>query len=611
MVIKSLDSWGNRTCALLPANIRAALENVPLPNWLIAELRLHEGATVSDLGRNIWNAPDVESVSPRARSYVVNLVRSRQKEILELNALDRPWPAALDPHGIPWTVRTQNCLRNSGLIENPAHLERVTFGELLDMRAMGWLSVIDFACTTEAAIDKLDTLLATNESEAPTSQSSLVKAIDAVWADQISEQDPRFADLMPPGEGTVLERLEQLTSEPGDNLIPQVALGEAVGRIEARTRQVAEMPLEDALNDLLRKLSGLSGRKLDGLAARLGWSGNPPVTLREAGEIMGLTRQRVNQIQEQFAKRMPEHPIFMPQIDRATETIRQHAPLSIADANKLLRKKRISRIDFHPRSLFSIATTCGHTPGFTVDRAREAVVTDATAEISGAIAQIARKQAGSSGATNLQEVIAQLVKQGAEIDEERAKRYLQTVSEFEFLEDDWFWCPRGKIARNRLRNVTRKMLSVASPIKVSTLREGLKRVYKYRESTSSWPLAVLPRSVLRPFYQAHPEFVLREDDYVESTRLLSYQELLGKTERTLVDVVRSSPASVLDRASFARECLKRGLKRTHLWDVPDLQPHYRTRWYRYLVSEGNRSESSCGRGGSAGKRAECSREEDS
>ena len=426
---------------------------------------------------------------------------------------------------------------------------------------MGCVSIIDFACVAEAAIENLDNALAADEQSDPIRHAVLLEAINSTWADQVSARDPRFAELMPPGEGTVFERLEQLTSEPHENIVAQVALAQAVKGIQARASQISNMPLEDALGDFLERLSGLSGKRLEGLAVRLGWSGKPSITLREAGSVMRLTRQRVQQIEQRVLDRLPDHQIYMPQIDRAMTLLRQHSPLSISDAKKLLRKKGVSRADFHPASVIAVAISCGRTTGFTLDKPRECVVTDSTVESSVAITSVARKQARASGVTNVQEVTAQLVKQDIQIDEETTTRYLRSMSDFEFLEDDWFWCPPGNRDRNRLRNVTRKMLSVASPIRVGSLREGVRRVYKYREATGGlhWPIGVPPRSVLRAFYEAHPEFVLRDTDYVESAELLQYQDVLGDTERTLVNVVRSSPASVLDRASLVRQCVKRGM----------------------------------------------------
>jgi hypothetical protein len=70
---------------------------------------------------------------------------------------------------------------------------------------------------------------------------------------------------------------------------------------------------------------------------------------------------------------------------------------------------------------------------------------------------------------------------------------------------------------------------------------------------------VPPRSVLRAYYQAHPEFEIDDSDLVKPTEPLDYRVELALNDTILVDVLRSSPASVLDRASFAAECERRSM----------------------------------------------------
>jgi hypothetical protein len=138
---------------------------------------------------------------------------------------------------------------------------------------------------------------------------------------------------------------------------------------------------------------------------------------------------------------------------------------------------------------------------------------------------------------------------------------LTQFSRLEFLEPSWFWNPSGKPERNRLRNFSRKMLSVATPIDIQVIREGVRRAYRYRtwRGLGAWPLVVPPRSVLRQFYETHNEFSIDQDDCVRPATSLDYRMELGETEQVLVDVLRSSPACVLDRSSFGRECVERGV----------------------------------------------------
>ncbi|HEX9867547.1 MAG TPA: hypothetical protein VGC99_02955, partial [Candidatus Tectomicrobia bacterium] len=90
--------------------------------------------------------------------------------------------------------------------EDRLALSNLTYKELLDLPAMGILSVLDFASTVEAAMDQLNVVgdlsplpmqIENIELEGqlqdpprPDLRDRLLKVIDASWASQISEQDP-------------------------------------------------------------------------------------------------------------------------------------------------------------------------------------------------------------------------------------------------------------------------------------------------------------------------------------------------------------------------------------------------------------------------------------
>src|SRR5262245_17117193 len=105
------------------------------------------------------------------------------------------------------------------------------------------------------------------------------------------------------------------------------------------------------------------------------------------------------------------------------------------------------------------------------------------------------------------------------------------------------------------------MLSVASPIELGVIREGIRREYRYRghRGMKTWSLLVPPRSVLRTYYEAHPEFIVEDGEMIKACEPLDYRLELALNDAILVDVLRSSPACVLDRASLATECTRRSM----------------------------------------------------
>jgi hypothetical protein len=172
---------------------------------------------------------------------------------------------------------------------------------------------------------------------------------------------------------------------------------------------------------------------------------------------------------------------------------------------------------------------------------------------------IAKRQASASGATNIDEVLAELESKGMSVD--LARPLVEMEPELHFLIDDWFWYDNSIANRNRIRNVTRKMLSVTSPISVESLREGIRRNFKYRQyrGLGTWPLVVPPRNVLQAIYQAHPEFTINDANEVDSVAPLDIRNELPGAEGIMVEILRSSPTSVMDRRTLWRRCTERGI----------------------------------------------------
>jgi hypothetical protein len=578
-------AWGNPGAPLLPESLRLAWADEALPPWVITEAGLPEGSTMAALDSRVW-VSGMQFRWPRLCNFIVNLVHSRRREIEHLPVFVRPWPASLSPLQLPWRTRTRNCLEKSGWIDDRLALSNLTYKDLLELPAMGILSVLDFASTVEAAMDQLnvmgdlsplqlefDTIAPEGQVQYPPRpdlRDRLLKVIDAIWAPQISEQDPRFVDLLPAGEGTIFERIDAYTSSPADYQLEEQSLAEAIPAIEARIHEIDSLPLDVALKDFLAAMSGYSGKKLEALLARLGWSGHEPITLEEAGRIAGITRERIRQLLKRIQDRMPDHPVYMPALDGAINVLVSHAPIAAEQAAQLLVTLGISSKPFSPMSIFEAGKGCEREIPFRIEehRGRLMVVTDSHGQHANTVLAIAHRQAIASGSTNTAEVSAEALSDGIGITEEQIHEILRIFPDVQFLEDQWFWYPKGRKGWNPIRRYVRKMLSVVSPINVIAIREGLRREYRYRNSQKpkKWDLLVPPRSVLRQFFTAHPEFKINELDQVTPVMPLDYRLELTATEQILVDVIRSSPTGVLDRSSYALQCIDRGMN-SHTFSV--------------------------------------------
>ena len=536
----------------------------------------------------------INRCSARLRNFLISIVAKRRDEIASICVLQDPWPIGLDPAKIPWRVRTRNVLERSGLPTSESSLSKVTFRDLFALRGMGAISVLDFACTSEAAIDSVSMMEQTvdpldqeksdagkrgknaeaqnvgDQAQAETNRRNanirdiLAATAQESWSHRVSELDPRFAPLLPPGAGTVFERIDALFSGlPTAFFSDESALEASIHKVRAKIERMGAMRLEDALRGYLRGLSRVSGARLDALVARFGWGGRPPLTLEEAGAKAQLTRERIRQIQARTLTRVPPHAVIMPALDRALDLLQANAPLSPDAAALLLAKERVANRPFHPLGVLEAAAVCGRTPTFEIARARgrELVVSNPLQGIANAVIQTAFIQAGASGVSNVLEVTEECNQNGMKVSESQVRQVLRGLSDAQFLADDWFWRPNGLADRNRLRNVTRRILCVSSPVSVAVLREGVRREYTVRRARGSakWRLVVPPRNVMEAFYRANPEFRVDEAGLVSPSEPLDYRFELNRTEQTLLLVLRSSPTCLLDRTAFARGCIARGM----------------------------------------------------
>ncbi len=559
--------WGKSPTPLIPEVLRKLWERDRLPTWVARDAGLSDDTTLIDLGPEMWSK--VEVAPERLKNYVIALVEARYDQIRNVPVLNRPWPLSLDPAVVPWRPRTRNGLIAAGLIGNEKQLSALTFGQLRNVPHLGILSILDFACVAEIAILTRDIPDNANLQGDESALELLCEVISEPWADVVSEEDPRFADLFPlTGRGTVFQRIDALTggdAEPAGaelrslfdtaNAYSLVALAEAVKAVQLRVRQIESQTLEVSLIDYLTAMLRQKPRvgptalsEKDRVAAMAA------TTLEAAAGVIGVTRERVRQIQSLLTSRLPGQPPLMPALDRALEEIAKGCPMGERAFARSLRSKRITAIDFHPLSLIAAAEFCKRDPNFSVEKVAAGWwVSAGPAPIhSRKVVFEARSQAAAYGMSNVDEVAAAVEAEGLHLNGESISELLREYSAAEFLSDKWFWFPDGK--RNRAWNQVRKMLSVYPSLELGVIREGLRRKYKFRGLS-----LVPPRSVLEAFFAAHPSFAIDDDKHVRSVEPLDYRSLLGAVETIFVEVLRQSPSGLLDRASFESACDARGV----------------------------------------------------
>lgn len=563
-------AWGDSGTPWLPTSLREAWAEDRLPVWAVHLGGLHKDARVGDL-RFI---PEADANSrERLTNLAALLLKHRVADAGLIQALSGNIPSALDLANLPYSTRTRNCLAAEGLLSDRSQAASVTFSQLLRIPRMGIRSALDFACTTEGAMRQYELLRNEAAESANQEHCQLQQMIEDLadvagepWADQISELDPRFKQILPSGRGSVLERVEKVISDTGMAEIRE--LYGATLEVREKVAAISSLPLDRALEELLDRSYKLSEVRRAGFLDRLGWRGKPPQTLQAVGSQFGITRERVRQIEAKILDRLPPKPIFMPPLERAIALLEASGPVSPEEAAKALEQHGIASIPFSPQSVLSAAEICGHATSLRIRtiKGTRVLLGRWKEGLAKKLALSAFRQCGASGVSNVAAVVEHAVSEGLKVTEEEAEGLLKLIPALQFLTDTWFWHPGAPLGRNRLRNVCRKMLSVASPISIQKLREGTRREYAFRMAShhSRWQLRVPPADVFRRFLEVHPEFCMDASGNARSTTPLDYTVELGEVYKTVVEVLRASPSGVLDRQSIRDACLGHGINASSL-----------------------------------------------
>lgn len=127
---------------------------------------------------------------------------------------------------------------------------------------------------------------------------------------------------------------------------------------------IDEPSLERTLEALMR-WAGVRETRQAGLMARLGWPDGRRRSLQEAGDMLGLTRERMRQIQARFEGRVRGR-VRLPALERVLASVRAMIPTTLASAMRALLEEGVCEGTVHPAALVRLASTVGLEPGFEV-----------------------------------------------------------------------------------------------------------------------------------------------------------------------------------------------------------------------------------------------------
>jgi len=129
---------------------------------------------------------------------------------------------------------------------------------------------------------------------------------------------------------------------------------------------------------------------------------------------------------------------------------------------------------------------------------------------------------------------------------------------------------------------------ISPPLDIATLRAGIARV-THRQHSAFIP----PAEIMLAFYACHPGFSVGRHSRVDTDLQLDEREVLGRSDQTLVEALRTSPSGVLHRTAFRDLCIAHGMTALN----------FRVSTRRSVVLEPLAKDSWCLRGSRAGRTA--------
>lgn len=282
--------------------------------------------------------------------------------------------------------------------------------------------------------------------------------------------------------------------------------------------------------------------------ARIGWYGLSAPTLEDIGEREGLTRERIRQLQVKLERRLaqsnaPTNPAF----DAAVDAVRDVQSVASRSIGQLLVTRGLLTHPLPDAGLELLFRLIGMGQLFEAyaEKYREQLPT-----LKEAI-HLAKDLTRSVGVASVGWVADD---HDGTVDLRVLQQALDEAPWCTRLDENWFWDPATPPGRNRLVNLSTKMLAACGDLDVRELRGGLERNVRLGR------MPHLPSvHALRLFFDAHPDFTIDDSDVVSSAWRLNPDEELDTSELTLYRILSRAPNGFLDRATFFRQAMTAGM----------------------------------------------------
>ena len=574
--------------------------NQGIPSWVGDIVGLDSGANFQDLPKEILVDSKAED---KALTHFITTLLNRKLRDRSLRKT-KCFPHSrlvLDKdlvESLKMTVRTSNGLsKYIQSVNAEINVSDITFGDLADIEHLGSKSILEFLNTIEAHDSSISLVSGNHDQqvdlldESPIDNEiiSLIQRLEThPDLEQIFRGDTRFPSLnisLPMSNYQRGSNLKSLLAEVVEvykdwSYPEKLRLKELLSPLEGTITSIEEMEADISLKHLIAiHYPRAKPANLEAVHNRFGLNIKGILTLEECGQMAGLTRERIRQIESKIVKGISEMPgdgkIFMPSFWRAADELNKEKGNTIESiASKMMSlglcKAPISVNGF----LFFSDLLRGGKLKLVIETLKNGnkILAADGLNLGGIFVQLP-KLYSRNGVASLKLAYDYVSEDIVGADYEDIVSIISSSGMWRSLDlDKCWWVPANpeEIARNRLINVAKKALSVASSVSAADLKDGYDRLAIYRNSSGSIysedptkNIVVPPEKIILEFFKQIPNFNI-SGELITYDGFLDYTQELGRTEIALVETILESENGVVSRTNLLKGGIDKGVNEASL-----------------------------------------------